>query len=146
MISVLAVCGLSERVKTVSNEEFGGAWPFTVDSVGLMCEGTSPKAFSRTIDGTVYALNGSARTQGKNRGWADGQDITKPSPTIPYIKMDYSNFAKLAQYLCRNPLIRFLKIITEAGGRPVHAENPSLLQVLWLAPSLVSGTWMYRRE
>lgn len=103
VLSALAGCGASEKIQTVSSKEFGDAWPFTVDSVDLMCDGPSPKALARTADGTVYALNGSARTQAKSRGWADGQDITKPNPSIPVIKMDYSNFVQIAQDLCPKP-------------------------------------------
>lgn len=99
-LSVLSGCGADDKVKTVSATDFGNAWPFTVDSVDLMCDGPSPKALARTADGTIYALNGSARTQAKDRGWADGQDITKPNPTMPTIKMDYSNFVQIAQDLC----------------------------------------------
>lgn len=103
VLSALAGCGASEKIQTVSSKEFGDAWPFTVDSVDLMCDGPSPKALARTADGTVYALNGSARTQAKSRGWADGQDITKPNPSMPAIKMDYSNFVQFAQDLCPKP-------------------------------------------
>ncbi|QPO19595.1 DUF2511 domain-containing protein [Pseudomonas sp. Y39-6] len=91
------------RERSISSADFGEAWPFTVDSVDLMCDGPSPKALARTSDGTVYALNGSARTIAKSRGWADGQDITKPNPSMPAIKMDYSNFVQIAQDLCPKP-------------------------------------------
>lgn len=99
--SATAIAGA--KVHTVSSEEFGDVWPFTVESVDLMCGGPSPKALARTSDGTVYALNGSARTIAKSRGWADGQDITKPNPSMPAIKMDYSNFVQIAQDLCSKP-------------------------------------------
>lgn len=103
VLSVLAGCGADKKVQTVSSKDFGDAWPFTVDRLDLMCEGPPPKALARTSDGTVYALSGSARGQAKSRGWADGQDITKANPTIPSIKMDYSNFVVLAQDLCSKP-------------------------------------------
>lgn len=103
LLSAIAGCGASEKVQTVSSKDFGEAWPFTIDSVDLMCDGPSPKALARTADGTIYALNGSARTQAKSRGWADGQDITKPNPTIPTIKMDYSTIVQIAQDLCAKP-------------------------------------------
>ena len=90
-------------MQTVSSKDFGDAWPFTVDSVDLLCDGPSPKALARTSDGTVYALNGSARSIAKSRGWADGRDITKPSPTMPTIKMDYSDIVQIAQELCPKP-------------------------------------------
>ncbi|RTY63915.1 DUF2511 domain-containing protein [Pseudomonas veronii] len=100
-VSASAIAGT--KVHAVSSEDFGDAWPFTVDSVDLLCDGPSPKALARTADGTVYALNGNARRIAKIRGWADGQDITKPSPTMPAVKMDYSNIVVLAQDLCPKP-------------------------------------------
>lgn len=99
--SATAIAGA--KVRTVSSDEFGDVWPFTVDSVDLLCDGPSPKALARTADGIIYALNGSARTIAKSRGWADGQDITKPNPSMPAIKMDYSNFVQIAQDLCPKP-------------------------------------------
>ena len=94
------VCVTKEKIQKVSSKDYGDAWPFTVDSVDLLCLGPSPKALARTSDGTVYALSGSARSQAKNRGWSDGQDITKPNPTMPSIKMDYSDIVQRAQALC----------------------------------------------
>lgn len=93
-------CGANEKTQKVSSMEYGGAWPFTVESVDLLCFGPSPKALARTSDGTVYALSGSARSQAKKNGWSDGQDITKPNPTMPSIKMDYSDIVQRAQALC----------------------------------------------
>ncbi|MBD8268388.1 DUF2511 domain-containing protein [Pseudomonas fluorescens] len=102
-VCVLAAfnCAAGTKTQTVSRVDFAEAWPFTVDSVDLTCEGPSPKALARTDDGTVYALNGSARSAAKSRGWADGRDITKPSPTMPSVKMDYSNIVQIAQELCQ---------------------------------------------
>ncbi|ALI05613.1 MULTISPECIES: DUF2511 domain-containing protein [Pseudomonas] len=94
------VCGAQEKTQKVSSKDYGDAWPFTVDSVELLCFGPSPKALARTSDGTVYALSGSARSQAKDRGWSDGHDITKPNPTMPSIKMDYSDIVQRAQALC----------------------------------------------
>lgn len=94
------VCVAKEKTQKVSSKDYGDAWPFTVDSVDLLCFGPSPKALARTSDGTVYALSGSARSQAKDRGWSDGQDITKPNPTMPSIKMDYSDIVQRAQALC----------------------------------------------
>jgi hypothetical protein len=94
------VCGAQEKSQRVSSKDYGDAWPFTVDSVDLLCFGPSPKVLARTSHGTVYALSGSARSQAKDRGWSDGQDITKPNPTMPSIKMDYSDIVQRAQALC----------------------------------------------
>jgi len=94
------MCGAKERTQKISSKDYGDSWPFTVDSVDLLCFGPSPKALARTSDGTVYALSGSARSQAKDRGWSDGQDITKPNPTMPSIKMDYSDIVQRAQALC----------------------------------------------
>lgn len=93
-------CGAEEKSQTVTSKEYGDAWPFTVDRVDLLCDGPSPKALARTADGTVYALSGSARSQAQKRGWTDGQDITKANPSMPSIKMDYSDIVQRAQTLC----------------------------------------------
>lgn len=102
MLAMLAsgVSEAKERTQNVSSKDYGEAWPFTVDSVDLLCFGPSPKALARTSDGTVYALSGSARSQARDRGWSDGQDITKTNPTMPSIKMDYSDIVQRAQALC----------------------------------------------
>ncbi|QGW78475.1 DUF2511 domain-containing protein [Pseudomonas alkylphenolica] len=96
----MAGCGADEKVQRVSSNDYGDSWPFTVEALDLMCEGPSPKALARTLDGTVYALSGSARSAAKERGWSDGQEITKPAPSMPGVKMDYSDFVQRAQALC----------------------------------------------
>ena len=96
-------CSASEKVRTVSAADYGDAWPFTVNSVDLLCDGPSPKALARTPDGTIYALSGSARRVAKTRGWSDGYEITKPNPTMQAVKMDYSNIVQIAQELCSQP-------------------------------------------
>lgn len=100
VVAAIAGCGADDKTETVSRKDFGEAWPFTVDQVDLLCDGPSPKALARTPDGVIYALNGSARSNAKDRGWADGYDITKPSPSAPSIKMDFSAFVQRAQALC----------------------------------------------
>lgn len=102
VVALLASCGVGagETSLKVSSKDYGDAWPFTVDSVDLLCDGPSPKALARASDGTVYALSGSARSLAKDRGWSDGRDITKPNPTMPSIKMDYSEIVQRAQALC----------------------------------------------
>ncbi|WP_438307577.1 DUF2511 domain-containing protein [Pseudomonas guariconensis] len=101
-VAIVAIggCEADEKVDTVSSKDFGAAWPFTVEQIDLLCDGPSPKALARTPDGTIYALSGTARSQAKDKGWADGQEIAKPDPSIPSIKMDYSDFVKRAQALC----------------------------------------------
>ncbi|ANF85146.1 hypothetical protein A7J50_1723 [Pseudomonas antarctica] len=94
------VCGAERKSLKVSSKDYGDDWPFTVASVDLLCFGPSPKALARTSDGTVYALSGSARSHAKDHGWSDGEDITKPNPTMPSIKMDYSDIVQRAQALC----------------------------------------------
>lgn len=88
------------RGQVVTEAEFGTAWPFTVPQVELLCEGLPPVALAKTEDGKLYALNGSARTQGQANGWLDGYDITKPHPGMPQIKMNYSDLVEIAMAPC----------------------------------------------
>lgn len=84
----------------VSEAELGAAWPFTVSEVELLCEGPPPAALAK-VDDKVYALNGSARGVAQEKGWLDGQAITKANPENPALKMDYSELTTRAQGLCR---------------------------------------------
>lgn len=86
----------------VTSAEYGDTWPFTVDSVVLLCDENPPKALARTPDGSVYALSGSARSKAKTQGWLDGYTITKPSKTMASVPMDYSHIVQRAQELCLN--------------------------------------------
>ena len=96
----LAGCGADEKIQRLTSQEYGAAWPFTVSSVDLLCDGPSPKALARIDNGTIYALNGSARAIAKERGWADGQEITKADSSMPGVKMDFSDIVQRAQALC----------------------------------------------
>ena len=96
----LAGCGAEEKTQRLTSQEYGAAWPFTVSSVDLLCDGASPKALARVDNGTIYALSGSARSIAKERGWADGRDITKADTSMPGVKMDYSDIVQRAQALC----------------------------------------------
>ncbi|MCY1311061.1 hypothetical protein D9M70_613230 [compost metagenome] len=103
LISLTACGGGETQAKglVVTEAEVGAAWPFTVPQVELLCEGPLPLALAK-VDDRVYALNGSARTQAKDKGWLDGQDITKHDPAMPELKMDYSALVVRAQGLCDN--------------------------------------------
>ena len=48
----------SGNTAEVTRSELGEEWPLTVDAVSLRCEGSAVIA---EVDGTVYALNGTAK-------------------------------------------------------------------------------------
>ena len=52
--------GLPRRVR-VTREEFGDAWPLTVDAAHLSCP--KPNTPIVEVEGTGYALNGVAKTR-----------------------------------------------------------------------------------
>lgn len=96
----LTGCDADQKTQRLTSQEYGAAWPFTVSSIDLLCDGPSPKALARIDTGTVYALSGSARAIAKERGWADGREITKADSSMPGVKMDYSDIVQRAQALC----------------------------------------------
>lgn len=85
--------------QTMTSTDVGDSWPFTVDEVELLCEGPPPMALAK-VDGKIYALSGSARSKAQERGWLDGQLITKSRAEMPEMKMDYSFVVSRAQALC----------------------------------------------
>lgn len=97
---LISGCGASDDGLKVTQAEYGEAWPFTVDSLVLLCDENPPKALAKTIDGKVYALSGSAKSKAKEHGWLDGYTITKPSKWVPSVPMDYSDIVQRAQGQC----------------------------------------------
>lgn len=78
----------------VSKEEFGGEWPFTVDSGVVDCAGGQAAIF---ITGErSYQLNGVARS----RGYAPIDPIWRDNPDIPGIKVSVGNMIDLALKQC----------------------------------------------
>ncbi|MFN8169291.1 MAG: DUF2511 domain-containing protein [Candidatus Nanopelagicales bacterium] len=64
----LTACGGSSAsgssTKEVTKADFGAAWPLTVDGGTLACNGSGGVGVvTITVDGTVYALNGTAKGQ-----------------------------------------------------------------------------------
>lgn len=100
---LLGGCGVESKTETVTSKEFGGNWPFTVESVELSCEPTPPKAMLETSDGTVYALNASALKVTNERGWDDARDLAKPSRWIPSVRMGHVSISQRAIDLCSAP-------------------------------------------
>lgn len=90
----------SAKAAQVTEADLGAAWPLTVPSAELACEGNPPAALAN-VDGKLYALNGSARTVAKDKGWLDGVTLAKPNPDMPEIPMDFTPLVERAQALCR---------------------------------------------
>lgn len=85
----------------MTEADLGAAWPLNVPAVELLCEGNPPAALAK-VDGKLYALNGSARTASKDKGWLDGVTLAKPNPEMPEIPMDFTPLVERAQALCRH--------------------------------------------
>ncbi|QPG61226.1 DUF2511 domain-containing protein [Pseudomonas sp. BIGb0427] len=100
---LLAGCSAENKQQVVTSQEYGEDWPFTVESVELMCEPGPPKALLKVPDGTVYALNASASQLAKERGWSDAHTISKPSRWVKGTTMDYGNISQRAIALCPQP-------------------------------------------
>lgn len=78
-------------------------WPFTLDTGLLKCEGTETTSVIVIFgadDGTIYAVNGSARSVMEQRGWHDVQEIWLDNPVIPGTKVDLGKIIDLGLSLC----------------------------------------------
>jgi hypothetical protein len=64
--------------------EFGEAWPLTVDSGTVACEGSEGVGLVTFTapDGTVYAVNGLAQGFADGRGWHDIEAIWRADPAV----------------------------------------------------------------
>jgi Protein of unknown function (DUF2511). len=69
--------------KTISKEEFGNKWPFTVSKgtlklVQYEAENVNPEIIRGVIfevDGKIYGINGTAKSWGKKLGYSDVNEI-----------------------------------------------------------------------
>lgn len=78
----------------ISREEYGEDWPFTVESGRLECWRGSAAVF--VTDGTVYQLNGVAKTMGH----APINPIWRDNPAIPGTKISLGPMIQRALKLC----------------------------------------------
>jgi len=82
---ILVVSGCSEG-KAIDREGLGDEWPFVVDQGVVDCVGTGEVVFR--ANGTTYALNGTARSQMRNKGYRDDLYILRRDPRYPELFMD----------------------------------------------------------
>jgi hypothetical protein len=63
----------------VRAEEYGDAWPLTIDEGVLSCD--ADRVVFTAPDGAVYALNGLAETHADQEGWSDVDPIWADNPS-----------------------------------------------------------------
>lgn len=99
----LAGCGGSSSssgasTKDVAKADFGESWPLTADKGTLACQGSGGVgAATITVDGTVYALNGTAKSQ---KAGVDIAPIWAADPDIDGAKKDIGVLIDAALKLC----------------------------------------------
>ena len=82
VVGVVAACGGGGN--TITSEDYGSAWPFTVNEVELHCEGDSDiAAVWVEHDGKRYPLTGFTETywKGRNRTFSDLERIWRNNPS-----------------------------------------------------------------
>ena len=96
LIVVLAACGGgSDDSGTVATaDEFGQAWPFSVQSGTADC--IDPRLAVFTVDGTTYGLNPDAIAA----GYPEADPIRIDNPAIPGVRLDLGTIISLAIRQC----------------------------------------------
>lgn len=83
----------------ISKDEFGDKWPLTVSSGKVLCLDGSFVLF--VGEGGTYAVNGTARSAMKRKGWRDINDIWKADPEYPEAKISIGPVLNRGLELCR---------------------------------------------
>ena len=81
-LGLIAACGGGGN--TITSEDYGSAWPFTVNEVELHCEGDSDIAAAWVEhDGKRYPLTGFTETywKSRNRTFSDLERIWRDNPS-----------------------------------------------------------------
>ncbi len=92
-------------VQTVSADEYGEAWPLTVQSGELRCVLPDParpgiQALVIVVEGRAYQLNGTASSWAGKMGWFDLGSIWRDNRAIAGTKIPISPLIQRAQSLC----------------------------------------------
>ena len=95
LLFALAACGGgSDEGKVVDANEFGQAWPLSVESGVVTCESGNIALF--TTEGTTYGLNPPAL----DANYPDVEPLRIANPAIPELKMDLGTLVNLALRQC----------------------------------------------
>jgi len=94
--TVLAACSDSSEI---SEKEYGHKWPFTVKSGKLEC--IDPGTVLFHSGGQTYGLYNVMAADGGN--YLPINDITRPNPAVPLMKMSLSPLIEEGLALCKVP-------------------------------------------
>lgn len=75
-------------------EQAGKKWPFTADTATLTCK---DNAVTATIDGKMYALNGTAKSR---KAGADLTAVWAEDPNMPGLRVNVGDVIELGLELC----------------------------------------------
>ncbi len=101
LVAFVACGGGSDEGREATADEFGQAWPLSVESGVVSCIGASGVAIGReialiTIDGTTYGLNQDAL----DANYPDLEALRIDNPAIPGVRLDLGTLISLAIRQC----------------------------------------------
>lgn len=90
--------GGDQQEGRITSANYGDEWPFTVAEGTLRCEGSDGVgAVTFEADGTVYGLNGTA----KSRGFPEFDPIWLDDPQVEGLKTNVGPIIERGLALCR---------------------------------------------
>ncbi|RYJ44542.1 DUF2511 domain-containing protein [Flavobacterium beibuense] len=102
LVSFAFLTSCSENTTKFTKNTFSGQWPFSVNEVEVFCR-PYKEVYCKTEDGTIYALNGSAKSASRDDSKVkEIENIWLDNPQIPGTKIPYSDFISEGLKLCEN--------------------------------------------
>jgi len=99
-LALFSTSGCKESGRLITRRELGDNWPFTVASGVVDCVGQGIVVFK--ANGNVYALNGTAKTQAKRRGYMDDLGILRATTTYPTMYVSTHEVIRIGLTQCKN--------------------------------------------
>lgn len=93
---VLVACGGGSDDATVSKASFKGDWPLTVNTASIACGVKNKQSVGVKVNGTTYALNGTAKTWEK---WPGLEPVWAPDPSTG-ASVSVGDLIEYAQQYC----------------------------------------------
>jgi hypothetical protein len=98
IVSASALAG--PKIELVSAEDFGDAWPFSVEEMHLLCMSGNAVVASDPETGRMYPLNGTAKAMASRLALEPLENVWRKDPSVAGLRVSVSPMIEKGLALC----------------------------------------------
>ena len=100
-VCLAATTYATANIELISAEDYGKAWPFTVEEMHLMCLQGRAVVVSDVETGVMYPVNGAASSKARQLGLEPLATVWRDDPDNPGAKISVSRVIEQGLTLCK---------------------------------------------